>query len=838
MQISGNKVADIIRFVFFGVFLMTILQCRRSTDAWQPIDGPLMTRWAKEVSPKRVHGEYPRPQMVRKEWQNLNGLWDYSILPKDQPKPGEYEGKILVPFPVESALSGVSRVVGEGNRVWYRRMFGIKKKWRGRRILLHFGGVDWESTVWINGKEMGSHRGGYDPINFDITDALTDRGEQEIVISVWDPVDTGTQPRGKQVKRPRGIWYTSVTGIWQTVWMEPVQESYISHIKIVPDLDKERVRITPDYSGVGDDYEVKLVVKDDGKIVRDLKMSAIGPFDISMKNPKHWSPDSPFLYDLEIILTDEEGKTADRVTSYFGMRKISLGKDDRGITRLMLNNEFVFQFGPLDQGWWPDGLYTAPTDDALRYDIEVTRQLGCNMARKHVKIEPERWYYWCDKLGLLVWQDMPSGDRYIGRSGEDIVRGEASARQFEKELTRLITHFGNHPSIVMWVPFNEGWGQYDTPRIVDLIKEQDPSRLVNNASGWADREVGDVHDIHAYPGPAMPEPEEKRAIVLGEFGGLGLPLEGHTWQDKDNWGYRNYKDVRELTHAYAELIRKLETFKPGGLSAAVYTQTTDVEIEVNGLMTYDRIIKMDPDEVCRINQGYLPPIIEARDDIFLESLKVELTNVSQTGEIRYTLDGSEPTDESALYKTPITITETSTVKARTSWSDGIKSGMNEAVYEKVRMIEPEQVRGLRRGLYYAYYENDGDRWSQLPDFSQLELKVTGRTRGFDLRRAQREDDYGLVFEGFIDIQTDGVYTFYTNSDDGTQLFIHSKLVVDNDSVHGMREEKGQIALRAGKHPIRVTFFQGMGGKGLEVSYKGPGIVKQEIPAGVILCLQP
>jgi len=829
MQTTVNS----IRYIFIGFFLMSMNQCQRSADVWQPVEGPLMTPWAKKVSPGQVHREYPRPQLNRKEWQNLNGLWDYAIRPRDQQKPDTFDGKIMVPFPVESSLSGVAKSVGEENRVWYRRVFINKDKWQGQRILLHFGGVDWESTVWVNDQEMGTHRGGYDPITYDITDALHEEGLQEVIISVWDPVDTGTQPRGKQVKEPRGIWYTSVTGIWQTVWMEPVHESHIQRLKFIPDIDENLIKIIPYYSGSVEGHEVKIVVKEEGRTVRDLTLPARTRMDISLTNPKLWSPDSPFLYDLELILKDGTGRSVDNVKSYFGMRKISLGKDELGFKRLMLNNEFVFQLGPLDQGWWPDGLYTAPTDEALRYDIEVTKQLGFNMARKHVKIEPDRWYYWCDKLGLLVWQDMPSGDRYIGRSGEDIRRTPESASQFEQELKMLITHFGNHPSIVMWVPFNEGWGQYDTDRIVELIVAQDPTRLVNSASGWADRGVGDVLDIHAYPGPAMPESENDRAIVLGEFGGLGLPIGGHTWQDRDNWGYRNYKDVHDLTLAYTELYQKLETFKSRGLSAAVYTQTTDVEIEVNGLMTYDRMIKMDPDDVHRINQGYLPPNVEAEDEIFLESLTVKLYNLGRTAEIRYTLDGTDPSETSEMVAGPLTITETSTVKARTFWSDGTMSSVGEDTFEKVRLTEPVQMAGLQTGLQYSYYENEGDRWSRLPDFAGLIPKTTGKTSQFDLNRARREDDYGLIFQGYIDILQDGVHTFYTHSDDGTRLFIHSQLIVDNDSVHGMREVAGQIALKAGKHPIRVTFFQGGGGKGLEVFYSGPGIMKKAIPADVL-----
>ena len=604
--------------VFCSLFICSLIRAD-----WQPAKGPLMTRWAKQVSPDNVHIEYPRPQMVRKNWWNLNGLWEYAIQPKDQQQPKNFDGRILVPFPVESALSGVMKPVGEENRLWYRRTFEIPKKWKNQRILLHFGAVDWDTTVWINGKEVGSHRGGYDPFSFDITNALNDTGVQEIVLSVWDPTNTGYQPRGKQVKKPGGIWYTAVTGIWQTVWLEPVPQSYIRSIKIDPDVDGNRIWLVVDIVGRIDRYVVhgEVMLTPDNEGYREVSGRWDYPakkFWVSLpKEPKTrlWSPESPYLYNLKIELWTRKdrsslgGEKIDEVTSYVGMRKIEVKKDKAGINRLWLNNEVLFQFGPLDQGWWPDGLYTAPTDAALRYDIEVLKKLGCNMLRKHVKVEPARLYYWCDKLGLLVWQDMPNGDRHIGGRDSDLKRSDESARQFELELKRVINAFRNHPCIVMWVPFNEGWGQYDTPRIVNLIKELDPTRLVNNASGWADRGVGDVHDIHRYPGPAAPPAEENRAAVLGEFGGLGLPVKGHTWRDEKSWSYRGYKTREELTDAYLVLLDNLRSLIGGGLCAGVYTQTTDVEIEINGLMTYDRtIIKMNVKKTAAANRRlYLPP---------------------------------------------------------------------------------------------------------------------------------------------------------------------------------------------------------------------------------------
>jgi hypothetical protein len=564
---------------------------------WKPAKGPLATRWAAQVDPERVHPEYPRPQMVRPEWTSLNGLWDYTIQPKGADRPDSFQGQILVPFPVESSLSGVMKPVNPGQRLWYRRQFEAAPN-AGSRWLLHFGAVDWETMVYVNGKKLGEHRGGYDPFTIDVTDALTKDGKQELVVGVWDPTDTGSQPRGKQVLKPGGIMYTANTGIWQSVWLEPVPETHIDRLKIVPDPDAGEVRVTVTVKGKGGDSTILLTVLDGDREIANAHGPASGPIVAKIPGPHLWSPDDPYLYNLRIAI-----KGGEEVRSYVGMRKIALGKDEAGINRLMLNGKPLFQLGPLDQGWWPDGLYTAPTEEALKYDIEITRKLGFNMIRKHVKVEPERWYYWCDTMGMLVWQDMPSGDN----------KDAESRKQFDVELERMIDALHNHPSIIMWVPFNEGWGQHDTPRHVEWIKNHDPTRLVNNASGWTDARVGDVSDMHNYPGPGMPPTERNRAAVLGEFGGLGLPLKGHLWLNRNNWGYRTYPDQGVLTDAYKELIRNLRDLEVMGLSAAVYTQTTDCEVEVNGLLTYDRaVIKMPVDEMARAHKALFGPLPTAR----------------------------------------------------------------------------------------------------------------------------------------------------------------------------------------------------------------------------------
>jgi hypothetical protein len=580
---------------------------------WKPAQGPLMTRWAKDVRPDRVLPEYPRPQLVRKDWLNLNGLWQLGFAKAgDAPPLGkELPEQILVPFPVESALSGVMK---HADRLWYRRTFQVPKEWNGRRVLLHFGAVDWEANVWVNGKDLGAHRGGYDAFELDVTDALKPDGEQELFVGVWDPTDAGTQPRGKQVLRPGGIFYTPTTGIWQTVWLEPVAAARVKALKIVPDVDGGKVRVAVVGDGDAAGLTAKVVALDGETPVATAQGTVGQAIDLPIARAKLWSPDNPFLYDLRVELK-RGGELVDAVRGYFGMRKIAVGPDEKGVTRLLLNGKFVFQVGPLDQGFWPDGLYTAPTDEALRYDVEITKRLGFNMTRKHVKVEPDRWYYWCDRLGLLVWQDMPAGDKSVPPGKPDLERTPESARQFEAELKAMIEGLYSHPSIILWVVFNEGWGQYETARLTALTKSLDPSRLADCASGWNDHPgVGDVHDFHVYPGPGSPDPEPRRAAVLGEFGGLGLGVDGHTWTEK-TWGYRGTASKDDLTRKYETLLQRAWVLKDErGLSAAVYTQITDVETEANGLLTYDReVVKVDADRVTAVNRGEFTSYTEVRE---------------------------------------------------------------------------------------------------------------------------------------------------------------------------------------------------------------------------------
>lgn len=568
---------------------------------WELADSPMDTPWTQEVGPDNALPEYPRPMMVRDSWKNLNGLWDFSLTPKNH-SAGEYNQEILVPYPVESALSGVKEEVGAEKRMWYKRTFVVDEMGDSDRVLLHFGAVDWHTHVFINGELVGEHKGGYEPFSFDISKYLVD-GEQEIEVTVWDPTDLGSQPVGKQTHDPRSIWYTAVSGIWQTVWLEYVPDTYIADLKITPDVDNSRVNFFASTINTPDNYQIRAIAKKDGETVGTSRGAHQNNFFIELDAPRLWTPEDPFLYDLEVELIDSYGNVVDKVESYFGMRKITIGRDDDEYVRLLLNDEAVFQIGPLDQGWWPDGLYTAPTDEALKYDIEITKDLGYNMIRKHVKVEPQRWYYWADKLGILVWQDMPNGDM---RPGELQNPTDQTAKQFEKEYKGMIDAFYNHPSIVLWVPFNEGWGQYDTERITRWTQKYDPTRLVNNASGWTDKNVGDVRDVHDYPGPGMTDTEDNRAIVLGEYGGEALVVEEHLWLDDFSRAPTHYETSQsesQLHETYDQMTYELYELKDKGLSAAVYTQTTDVETEVNGLLTYDRkVVKFDVEHMFRIHR--------------------------------------------------------------------------------------------------------------------------------------------------------------------------------------------------------------------------------------------
>ena len=578
---------------------------------WKPVGDKIKTKWAEQINPSAVLPEYPRPTLERSDWKNLNGEWAYATREKGEVEPAAFDGNILVPFAIESSLSGVQKNVGEKNELWYKRLFTVPSAWKGKQVKLNFGAVDWKADVFVNDILIGSHQGGFTPFSFDITPYLSGKGEQKLVVRVWDPTEKGYQPIGKQTSRPEGIWYTSVTGIWQTVWIEPVAVNHVTAVKAIPDIDKEVVDVTVSAAKccVADYAEVALF--DGVKQVSVAKGVTGKALRLAVKSPKLWSPESPALYTMKISLYSA-GKKIDEVSSYTAMRKISTKRDANGIMRMQLNNKDYFQYGPLDQGWWPDGLYTAPTDEALLYDIKKTKDFGFNMIRKHVKVEPARWYYHCDKEGILVWQDMPSGDHgnnwapHTYNGGTDKDRSSESIANYYQEWKEIMDLCISHPSIVMWVPFNEAWGQFKTEEVIAWTKKYDPSRLVNPASGGNHRPCGDVLDLHNYPGPGMFLFDAVRVNVLGEYGGIGLPLEGHLWQQGKNWGYVQFKNSDEVTAEYVKYANELKGFVKRGFSAAVYTQTTDVEGEVNGLMTYDRkVIKINEKAVREANQAVI-----------------------------------------------------------------------------------------------------------------------------------------------------------------------------------------------------------------------------------------
>ena len=593
----------------------------RSTT-WKPVEGNLMTRWASRVDPACPLPEYPRPQMTRPRWLNLNGLWQYAILDKAMTAVSAWEGEILVPFAVESALSGVKRALLPSQRLWYRRTFSIPKDWSANRILLHFGAVDFETDVWVNAQKVGSHRGGYLPFSFDITDALK-AGENTITVSVWDPSDAGQQERGKQVLSPYGIWYTPVSGIWQTVWLEPVPDVSLDRLMITPDIDNSTVTIEPVVRGEGNMLTIKAEVLAGKKVVATTEASLGSDLKINIPNPHLWNPQDPFLYILKVTLTQSD-RVIDEVESYFAMRKFSIVKDESGYPRIALNDRPLFMYGPLDQGYWPDGLYTAPTDEALLFDIEFTRKLGCNFIRKHIKVEPMRWYYHCDRLGMIVWQDMPNGGRpvddltstlamWAGLPRNDRLFHKSFGRedgevraQYERDLKGMIDHLYSVPSIALWVVFNEGWGQFDSRRISKWVKEYDPTRLVDATSGWFDHGGGDFLSRHQYVLKLRkPARHDHRSFILSEFGGYSQIIPGHAWDTQKKFGYRFYDSMKTLTEAYMRLLEdELRPLIAKGLAAAVYTETTDVEIEINGFLTYDREVeKMDTARIAAIHKN-------------------------------------------------------------------------------------------------------------------------------------------------------------------------------------------------------------------------------------------
>ncbi|WP_456408060.1 sugar-binding domain-containing protein [Caldithrix abyssi] len=570
---------------------------------WSPGAAPLMTTWGEQLNPDSVLDAYPRPQMVRSAWLNLNGLWQFQLASSlDHPPFNQtLNDTILVPFPIESALSGVMQPT---DYAWYRRLLTVPEDWKGKRILLHFGAIDWQSKIYFNQQLVAEHKGGYDAFTVDVTDVWQFDAPNELIVGVYDPTNKGGQPVGKQNEQPQSIWFTAVTGIWQTVWLEAVPQVYIKNVLLLPDIDRQQLTITITLNADSSATQVVATAMADSQTVGSAQRYGSGQLILPVVNPHLWSPEDPFLYDLQIRTQTVSGQN-DTVQSYFAMRKISLKQDEHSRARIALNNHIYFQIGPLDQGYWPDGLYTAPSDEALKYDIEMAKKLGFNFIRKHVKVEPERWYYWCDKLGMLVWQDMPNAAN----------RTLSDREQFKQELGAMVRQLYNHPSIVVWVVFNENWGKFETQQMVDLVRQIDDSRLINANSGWNingyDEGAGDINDVHHYPEPRAPQPEYNRAIVCGEYGGLWREVKGHTWAPYTGTGFASGNALATQYIALTDSVQNL--IKSAGLSAAVYTEISDVEAEYAGLLTYDRKV---------LKCYYLP--------IYLANTRTVTTTIEQT----------------------------------------------------------------------------------------------------------------------------------------------------------------------------------------------------------------
>ena len=577
-------------------------------SAYTPVQGKMMTRWGTQVTPENVWQSYPRPQLVRSDWQNLNGMWKCSVTAQDAGIGSvKFDKEILVPFCIESTLSGIGQSFMPEDRLWYKRSFTIDKAWKGKNILLHFGAVDYRCEVFVNGKSVGKHIGGNNSFFFDITRVARVGAENIVVVTVTDPTSTETDTRGKQLLEPRGIWYTPVSGIWKTVWLEPVAATSI--LRVTPETKMDgSVSFDFELRGAKGSETVAIEVVDGGKVVASYEGKAAGAA-LKIADPELWTPDTPKLYHFNVAL--KRGKTVlDKASSYFAVRELGVVKDVMGNSRFALNGKSLFQFGPLDQGWWPDGLLTPPSEEAMIYDLQELKKMGVNTIRKHIKVEPELYYYYTDSLGIMMWQDMPSGfipnqtpTQHVGSNDpQDWDAPVEHEAQWKKEFTEMYQTLRFFPSITTWVIFNEGWGQFRTPEITAWVKDLDKgAHMINSVTGWTDRNVGDMLDIHNYPSTAMKLKDDcgGRISTLGEFGGLSLRVEDHLWNSSVGWvPYRSTSGNVDLMNSYSRLMYDLEGVIAHGLSGAIYTQTSDVETELNGYMTYDR-------EVVKFNEASL-----------------------------------------------------------------------------------------------------------------------------------------------------------------------------------------------------------------------------------------
>jgi hypothetical protein len=619
------------RFAAVGLALLAVIMTSNAPAnavvIWHRKTPPLSTPWTHLVGPNNALPEYPRPQMTRNRWLNLNGVWNYTgrsgrTALAAPPSADAYREQMLVPYPTESALSGIQR---HDDQMWYRKVFKLPDTWRGQHVLLHFGAVDQIATVWVNNQQVAHHEGGYTEFSADITRALRRPGTQEITVRVEDRNESNPFPVGKQRNNPGGLFYTGSSGIWQTVWIEPVRAAHVDKLDITPNLTS--LTVTPRVSGTRNE-RAEVAVSEPGRGVVSISSGKAGlAIRLPIPHGHLWTPDDPYLYDIKVRLVSPSGKVIDEVSSYSGLRTIGTVTDAKGRPRIALNGKITFLHGPLDQGYWPDGIYTAPTDDALKFDLARIKELGMNFVRKHGKVEPARWYYWADKLGLMVWQDMPSLDVSLdvptGPAPDPVPEAKA---HFETELSAIVDQLRSVTSIVGWVPFNEGWGEYDTARIADAVKAQDPTRMVTANSGVnccksrGDTRAGDIYDDHTYVGPGRPVVHdnpppppgsppvvpEHRAVVDGEYGGLGLVLDKNRWPGRPQT-YEMTDSQARLTERYVKVSQDLEeVVRNGGLSGAIYTQTTDVENEVNGILSYDRwVVKMALPVVAERNRAVI-----------------------------------------------------------------------------------------------------------------------------------------------------------------------------------------------------------------------------------------